>query len=229
MTVAEAECGKLESMAALSFQFVDLLVVAVILVSAVFAAYRGFVQETLSILAWAAAAFSALYFGPPLGHMLSGAVSPWVAMLLGYASAFLVVVIPLGFISYRFSENVRRSPVHTLDRSLGFAFGVVRGLVIIGVVYLVFSIFVPVPRQPSWISQARLYPLIQKTGDVLATLVPDQGIGGRQLIRPEPRRAEGRAQTAQPTKRPEKTYGVSDRRALDRLIKTTGRDGGHKP
>ena len=163
--------------------------------------------------------------------MLTGAVSHWVAMILGYASAFLVVVIPLGFISYRFSENVRRSPVHTLDRSLGFAFGVVRGLVIIGIVYLVFSIIVPVPRQPPWISQARLYPLIQKSGDVLATLVPDQGIGGRHLlaVKPEPREAARRAQTAQPTKRPEKTYGAKDRRALDRLIQTTGSDGGQKP
>ncbi|MBU6473649.1 MAG: CvpA family protein, partial [Alphaproteobacteria bacterium] len=49
-------------MGALSFQFVDILVVAVILVSAILAAYRGFVQETLSILAWMAAALSALYF-----------------------------------------------------------------------------------------------------------------------------------------------------------------------
>ena len=217
-------------MGALSFQFVDLLVVAVILISAILAAYRGFVQETLSILAWAAAALSALYFGPPLAHLLKGSVSPWAAMLLGYASAFLVVVIPLGFVSYRFSETVRRSPVHALDRSLGFVFGAVRGLVIIGLAYVVFSEIVPVASQPDWITKARVRPLINETVVVLASLVPDQSIVARHIIpvTSEPRDAK-RAQTAQPTKRPEKTYGAKDRHALDRLIETTGSDGRHKP
>jgi len=218
-------------MSALSFQFVDLLVVAVILVSAILAAYRGFVQETLSILAWVAAALSALYFGPPVARMLVGAVSPWAALILGYASAFLVVVIPLSFVSYRFAENVRRSPVHTLDRSLGFVFGVVRGLVIIGLAYVVFSRIVPVSSQPGWITKARLRPLINETVVVLATLVPDQTVGKYHFdaVRPEPHQDAKRAETAQPTKRPEKTYGAKDRRALDRLIETTGSDGGHKP
>jgi len=218
-------------MGALSFQFVDLLVVAVILVSAILAAYRGFVQETLSILAWAAAALSALYFGPPIARMLVGTVSPWAALILGYASAFLVVVIPFGFISYRFSENVRRSPVHTLDRSLGFVFGIVRGLVIIGLVYVAFSEIVPVSSQPAWITKARLRPLINETVVVLATLVPDQTIGKYHFgtVGPAPPQNAKRAETAQPTKRPEKTYGAKDRRALDRLIETTGSDGGHKP
>ncbi|MDE3115990.1 MAG: CvpA family protein [Pseudomonadota bacterium] len=219
-------------MGALSFQFVDILVVAVILVSAILAAYRGFVQETLSILAWMAAALSALYFGPPLARMLAGAVSsPWAAILLGYASAFLVVVIPLGFISYRFSENVRRSPVHALDRSLGFVFGIVRGLVIIGVAYVVFSKVVPVSSQPDWITKARLRPLINETVVVLATVVPDQDFITRHVAaaESEPRGDAKRAETPQPTKRPEKTYGAKDRRALDKLIQTSGSDGGQKP
>ena len=50
----------------LSFSFVDVLVVLVILASVIYATYRGFVQETLTIFAWAAAAFATLYFGPAL-------------------------------------------------------------------------------------------------------------------------------------------------------------------
>jgi len=222
-------------MGALSFQFVDLLVVAVIVISAIFATYRGFVQETLSIFAWAAGAFAALYFGPAVALMLKSMVSPWAAAILGYLSTFLIVVIPLSFVSYRFAENVRRSPVHTLDRSLGFAFGIVRGLAIIGIVYVVFSVFVPVPRQPAWISQARLLPLIQKSSDVLLALVPDQDMNrahsfaAAQSARPAQARSARSAETVQPKKRPEKTYGVKERRALDRLIETTGSDGGQKP
>ncbi len=81
-----------DSMGALSFSFVDVLVVAVILVSAGFAAWRGFVQESLSIFAWAAAAFAALYFGPAVVPLLKGVLSGWGAILAAYAGVFLIVV-----------------------------------------------------------------------------------------------------------------------------------------
>lgn len=224
-------------MSAVSFSFVDVLVVAVIVVSAIVAAYRGFVQESLSILAWAAAAFAALFFGPTVVPLLKGMVSGWTAVILGYAGVFLVVVIPLSFVSYRFSENVRRSPVHTLDRSLGFAFGVVRGLVIVGIAYLAFSMFVPIPIQPAWITEARLLPVIQSTGEVLLALVPDQHVreAGYENAVPAPAaRAQRhdtapRTETAQAKKPGKKTYGVKERRALDRLIETTESGDKGKP
>jgi len=224
-------------MDALSFTFVDLLVLAVITVSAVFAAWRGFVQESLSIFAWAAAAFAALYFGPSAVPLLEGAMSEWAAIVAGYAGVFLVVVIPLSFMSYRFSENVRRSPVHALDRALGFFFGIARGLVIVGAVYLVFSVIVPIPRQPSWITKARLLPLIQSSGEVLLALLPDQQLRtATQTSEPAQPRARPRgqdaahdAQTAQTGKAKKKTYGAKDRRALDRLIEVTADGGGKKP
>lgn len=216
---------------------VDILVVAVILVSAAFAAYRGFVQESLSIFAWAAAAFAALYFGPAVVPLLKGALSGWVAIVAAYAAVFLIIVIPLSFMSFRFAENVRRSPVHTLDRSLGFVFGIVRGLVIVGAVYLVFSVVVPIPRQPDWVTKARLLPLIQSSGEVLLALIPDQELktatrepaDERPAARPEGHDAAHDARTAQAKKTKGKTYGAKDRRALDTLIENTADGGGKQP
>ena len=238
-------------MGALSFSFVDVLVVAVILISAGFAAYRGFVQESLSIFAWAAAAFAALYFGPALVPLLSGVLSGWGAIVAAYAVVFLVVVIPLGFISYRFSENVRRSPVQGLDRALGFAFGIARGLVIVGILYLVFSMLVPIPRQPEWMTQARLLPLIQSSSEVILATIPERTgdtvrqSGARASAQPRPRPESGSkrasapqsggrdvahdAETAQPAKTRKKSYGAKERRALDRLIEATEKGGGQDP
>jgi len=39
-----------------------------------------------------------------------------------------------------------------LDRALGAAFGVVRGLAVIGIAYLIFSAIIPIPSQPGWMS-----------------------------------------------------------------------------
>jgi uncharacterized membrane protein required for colicin V production len=48
----------------LSFTFLDALVVFIVLVSVIYAAWRGFLWETLTIFSWVSAAFACLYFGP---------------------------------------------------------------------------------------------------------------------------------------------------------------------
>ena len=168
----------------LPITLLDALVILLILASAGYAAWKGFLSETLTIFDWAAAAFGCLYFGPYLIPMMRGLVTtPWVAGLLAYAVVFLIIFIPLSFLSHRFSESVKNSPIGPLDRALGIAFGVVRGLVAVGLVYLAYTYFVPVPQQPRWIKQANTLPMIQSTADVLVSLVPSRTRGNFTLDR----------------------------------------------
>ena len=76
--------------------------------------------------------------------------------------------------SYRFSEGVQNSPIGAIDRSLGFAFGVIRGLFVVGLAYLAFSMMVPVRTQPEWLTGAHLLPLIQSSSDVILSLAAGQ-------------------------------------------------------
>ena len=158
----------------LSVTFLDCLIVLVIIVSAGYAAWRGFLWETLTIFEWVAAALACLYFGPYLIPMMRSLVNqPWLASVLAYAAVFLTVFIPLAFMSHRFSESVRNSPIGPLDRAAGVAFGVVRGLVIVGLAYLAFTYFVPIRQQPRWLTEAELLPMVQSTSQVLLSVVPD--------------------------------------------------------
>jgi membrane protein required for colicin V production len=220
----------------LSVTFVDFLVVLVIIVSAGYAAWRGFVSETLSIFAWAAAAFATLYFGPWITPLVKSLIATaWLALVVGYAVIFLAVFIPLSFMSYRFAESVKHSPIGPLDRALGLAFGVVRGLVIVGLAYLAFTFFVPVRNQPRWLAQARLLPMIQSSSEVLLSLVPNRDINHHTARRrPDDPLADviRRTENVRPnrhsrpvvTKKHSAAYGTKDREALDRLIEATGSD-----
>src|ERR1700761_5017564 len=161
-------------MAAFSFHWVDLLVIGIVIASAVYATYRGFVAETLSIFAWAVAAFATLYFAPAAVPLLNGMFSPVIATLAAYIGVFLLVLIPLSFVSYRFAQGVQSSALGTLDRSMGAVFGIIRGLILIAMAYLLFTLIVPIRNQPGWIADAWTLPLIQDTGDVLLSLVPDK-------------------------------------------------------
>ena len=158
-----------------SFTVLDFLIVLVIVVSAGYAAWRGFLWETLTIFAWVAAAFGCLYFGPYIVPLIRSLVAEaWLASVIAYATVFLAVFIPLAFMSHRFSESVKHSPIGPLDRAAGIAFGVVRGLVLVGLAYLAFTYFVPIRSQPGWMTEARLLPMVQATSEVLLTVVPDR-------------------------------------------------------
>jgi membrane protein required for colicin V production len=213
--------------------------------------------ETLTIFAWVTAAFACLYFGPYIIPLTRDLVSEsWLASLLAYAAVFLAVFIPFAFMSSRVSESVRHSPIGPLDRAAGVAFGVVRGLVVVGLAYLAFTYFVPIRRQPHWVTEARLMPVVQSTADVLLSVVPDRP---RDYVadHPEVRQAapvEQRASNppdmsqshdpmadlirkneaanhvpkAAPTVQQKsaakaaKTYGATDRQALDNLVQSGG-------
>jgi uncharacterized membrane protein required for colicin V production len=181
----------------LSVIFLDCLIVLVIVISAGYAAWRGFLWETLTIFEWVAAAFACLYFGPYLIPMMGSLVSqPWLASVLAYAAVFLAVFIPLAFMSHRFSESVKNSPIGPLDRAAGVAFGVVRGLVIVGLAYLAYTYFNPIREQPRWLTEAELLPVVQSTAEVLLSVVPD---GPKNVsYAPEPRNEIRQAPGAAP-------------------------------
>jgi membrane protein required for colicin V production len=131
--------------------------------------------------------------------------------------------------SVRFSDTVKRTEIGPVDRSLGFVFGVGRGLVIVGFAYIAFSILVPPQSHPNWLTQARLFPMLENTSDVLLSLVPPpDAIPTEDIFTRAPFANDSppvaAPQTAQnpPPVDDVQTYGADDRAALDRLIETTG-------
>ena len=225
---------------------IDILVGLVVLVSAGYAAWRGFMSEILSVFAWASAAFATLYFGPWLIPLMRDVIAtPWMASLAAYAGIFLVVLVPLSFIAHRFSESVKHSPIGPLDRALGIAFGVVRGLVIVGLAYMAFTYFVPIRQQPKVLTQARTLPLIQSSAEVLLSLAPNRAYSDLATQAPAHHdelgdliRRDGAVSTvsedhvqhkSMAAKPGQKAYGAKDRRALDNLLEATGSGGSGKP
>jgi membrane protein required for colicin V production len=239
----------------LSVTFIDCLIVLIIVVSAGYAAWRGFLWETLTIFAWVAAALACLYFGPYIIPLTRSLVQQdWLASLLAYAAVFLAVFIPLAFMTARFSTSVKHSPIGPLDRAAGVAFGIVRGLVIVGLAYLAFTYFVPIRNQPHWVTEARLMPMVQSAADVLLSVVPDHPRDYTYVpkheedVRQAPppaishdpmadliRKNEAANSVPKTTPKPAsvpvqhktaakatKSYGASDRQALDKLVETGG-------
>jgi membrane protein required for colicin V production len=209
-------------MAEFTITVADIVVVLVLLLSAGYAVYRGVIRETLWVFAWALAGYAALLFGPAAAHVLEPALeSPWLRYPIGYALVFAAVFIPLSFIGQHLKQTVQKTPIGPVDRILGFGFGLARGLVLVCAVYLVFDAFVPLREQPRWLTEARLYPLVSDSSEVLRSLIPDQDRDPvAELAAPASRTRQAPARRAAAER--ESGYDAGDRRALERLIESSG-------
>jgi membrane protein required for colicin V production len=147
--------------------------IAIILISALFAMFRGLVQETFAIVDWLIAGYASVRLSPIVLPFVRPYISiTWLQWVVAGIGVFLVIFIPLSLATARLAESVRTSHIGTVDRALGFVFGAGRGLVIVSLAYLAFASLVPARDHPDMLVKSRLYPVIRDTSDVLRTLVP---------------------------------------------------------
>jgi membrane protein required for colicin V production len=218
-------------MQALSITWIDIAVVAVVVISAGFAFGRGLVTETFSIVEWVAAAYVALNFTPSFQPLLQGYISPpWLEYVAVFIGTFLLVLIPLSFLSHRLEEAIKRSEIGPVDRALGLIFGVGRGLAIVGLAYILYAALVPLQSRSPALTNARSYSIIRNSSEVLLELVPgtEKEIASVRGGKNAGKSQSGTGDTEQTAKggdeaaKPAKTYGAGDRRALDNLFKDAG-------
>ena len=116
----------------------DYIVIAVLSLSGIIALIRGLTREVLSIIGWIAAFYGALFALPLLRDMVREFISPdWIADGVILVVIFIAVLIGFGLASKAFTDKLKKSPIGMLDRILGLAFGITRGIVIISFAYLI--------------------------------------------------------------------------------------------
>lgn len=152
----------------------DVIVLAVMLLSGLLAMIRGFMREILSIAAWATAAVATLYAFP---RLLPAAKSYFqndtIAAIAVIAGVFIGTLVVATIITSRISDMVLDSRIGALDRTLGFLFGLGRGLLIVVVAFLFFAWLVPDKQQPDWVRTAKSLSVLQSTGNWLMSMLPD--------------------------------------------------------
>jgi membrane protein required for colicin V production len=152
----------------------DVILLAVMLISAILAMIRGLMREILSIAAWVIAAVVTLYSYTKLVPLAKGYVNnDIVATGAVVAGTFLLTLLIVSVITVRFSDMVLDSRIGALDRTLGFLFGLGRGLVIVVVAFLFFDWLVQAKQQPGWVTNAKSRVVLQSTGDWLKSMLPD--------------------------------------------------------
>jgi membrane protein required for colicin V production len=152
----------------------DLVLLAVMLISGLLAMVRGFMREVLSIAAWGAAALVTLYsYSKLLPTAKTYFNSDTIASIVVVAGVFVGTLIIVSVITVRISDMILDSRIGALDRTLGFLFGLARGLLIVVVAYEFFIWLVPDKQRPDWVVGAKSRTMLDSTGEWLKGLLPD--------------------------------------------------------
>lgn len=131
----------------MEFTVVDAGVAVVTLLSGVLAYSRGFTRELFAIAGWAAAAVAAFYLSPMLEPLIRElpvvgkflAASCVISMIAAFTVIVAIALMILSVFTPLIAGLVLDSALGALDRMLGFIFGIARGLVLIAIVFLIYT------------------------------------------------------------------------------------------
>ncbi|WP_417580892.1 CvpA family protein [Pelagibacterium sp.] len=153
----------------------DIAVGILVLISALLATARGLTREVLSLVTWAgAAAFAAymFFYQPQIAQEF--VADPLWANIATVVVSFILALIVLHLLTMKIGDFITDSKLGPLDRTLGFVFGALRGI-LIAVVVVIFADWLIGENPPNlpWYGEAQSLPTLRSLGDGLISLLPE--------------------------------------------------------
>ena len=143
----------------------DVIILVLIFISALFAFFRGFSLELLSISVWIISFFVSYAYGNNLINFFNKIINNiLISTAISYVLAFVVIFIIFSFFIRKFSVYIKNSYVGLIDKSLGFIFGILRVYVIGGLCFFLFDYFYKGKRL-EFIDNSKIIPVIKITNN----------------------------------------------------------------
>ncbi len=151
--------------------WLDLVFIALIVLSGLLSLYRGFVREVLSLATWIVAAWVGIRFASELAvHLPDAVTDTTLRMGIAFAILFVLVLIAGGILGALANRLVRGTGLTGTDRSLGVIFGLLRGVLLVAV--LVFLAWLTPLTEEGWWEQSRLVPEFERLVNWLLDQLP---------------------------------------------------------
>lgn len=147
-------------MEALGLNIADWFILIVLVASGVIAFARGFTKEFLSLFLWLAAFIAAIsleYLATPKINEFIG--NEEVSKIISYITVFVIFIFLGGIVIKFISKLIKWSGASGFDRFLGVLFGLIRGLIVLFVIFLLLPSSL---KTTDLINNSKITPVIQK-------------------------------------------------------------------
>lgn len=149
----------------------DIIIIVILSFCLIRGIFRGFAKELSSIIGVFGGLYAACAYYPSVSNMLSGFISDFsyckiLSFLIIFCSVFFVISILGVLIKY----ILKIAFMGWFDRLCGAGFGIVKGLLIVSVLLLAFTSFLP--RGAPVIKESQLSPHVSHISEAMAKVVP---------------------------------------------------------
>jgi membrane protein required for colicin V production len=130
--------------------WVDYVIIAIVLLSALISVVRGFVREAFSLAGWIGAFWVAFTFSERLAMWFGNYISvSSMRLLVAFFILLILTLFVVALINFLISQLVEKTGLTGTDRVLGVLFGVARGVAVVTLLVLLAG-FTPVTSDPWW-------------------------------------------------------------------------------
>lgn len=153
----------------------DMIVISIMLLSCVFAFFRGFVREILSLCAWLGAGMLTIACYKNVAHLIEPYFKkPEMATVAASVGLYLAVLIAFAiFNSYIIKILKSGDSLGVMDNMLGLAFGGLRAGFIISLGYFLILLSIGEHNPPQWLEKAQTRPYVESGAKLLESLAPE--------------------------------------------------------
>ena len=194
----------------MTFGTVDLVVTAVIIISVIFAFYRGLLRELLGITGWILSGLVAAWsYDLYLAFFTTRVEKVQMWTIIATITTALIVLIIMTLINAHITGKLRKSSLSGLDRILGAVFGILRAGFLIVLVWM-------------FARQMMFHPQkladMHKENSVISYM--DRGADWMEKLLPESVQKDMKAppKKLEPKKIEKPQYSDKDREKLDEMI-----------
>ena len=190
------------------FGTVDLVIAIVIVISVIFAFYRGLLRELMGITSWILAGFGAAYSYEPLLKFFTGRVEKvqsWT--IASTVTVALLILIIMTLINSHITGKLRKSALSGLDRILGAAFGVFRAALLVVLAWMFMRQMMYTPEK-----------ITEMKKENMSISYMNQGADWLEKLLPESIQKNMKAPPKKEVKPEKPQYSDKDREKLDEMI-----------
>lgn len=160
----------------------DYGILAIVILSILIGLLRGFTREIFGLGTWVLAIVLSVLFGAEMADALNSHIAtPLVRLGVAYGGLFLGGLLIGGILTAVLVARIRESRFSSADRTLGSGLGLVRGVLLVGLIVLLAR--TAGVGDEAWWQKSVLIGPTQTIADGLDVLVPDAWLAP---LKPDP-------------------------------------------
>ena len=197
----------------------DIAILLIVGISGLIAWYRGLMRELLGLASWVIVFFGAWYGCALVQPLFEKFIShPDVAKWASIAALALIILIVCTIINAIIAHKLRKTFLKTPDQMLGFVFGVLRGILVVSLIFFALTRALPPKEWEGYLEESYLSSVLQACDSFVEKALPDSAASYFSDMRREPPKARHKADKDTKPASDASPYDELQRKAMDKLI-----------